>query len=151
MVSERFAVSLVPYCFFNCRIVDSTVVYRIVKFAGFSIKHSARNWLESFIKAEFLDSQIKKLGMSDLTYVIQPGVGDDNRTRGGADNKRKPFTSFVSHVQKTDSFALIHFRVAYFLHLAGAPGFEPGKAVLETAVIPFHHAPNIIVLYSKRT
>lgn len=26
-------------------------------------------------------------------------------------------------------------------NLAGTPGFEPGKAVLETAVIPFHHVP----------
>ena len=29
---------------------------------------------------------------------------------------------------------------------AGIPGFEPGKAVLETAVIPFHHIP-IALLY----
>ncbi len=27
--------------------------------------------------------------------------------------------------------------------LAGLPGFEPGRAVLETAMIPFHHSPNI--------
>ena len=26
-------------------------------------------------------------------------------------------------------------------HSAGLPGLEPGKAVLETAVIPFHHSP----------
>lgn len=25
--------------------------------------------------------------------------------------------------------------------MAGPPGVEPGKAVLETAVIPFHHRP----------
>ena len=28
-----------------------------------------------------------------------------------------------------------------FHKLAGPPGVEPGKAVLETAVIPFHHRP----------
>ena len=28
--------------------------------------------------------------------------------------------------------------------LAGPPGVEPGKAVLETAVIPFHHRPKYI-------
>ena len=27
------------------------------------------------------------------------------------------------------------------MNFAGMPGFEPGKAVLETAVIPFHHIP----------
>ena len=27
---------------------------------------------------------------------------------------------------------------------AGSPGFEPGRAVLETAMIPFHHEPKII-------
>lgn len=151
MVSERFAVSFMSDCFFDYCVVNSTIVYGVMKFAGFSIKHSARNWLESFIKAVFFNGQIKQLGMSNLAYTIQPCIGDNNGTGSGADNKRKPFASFVGHIQKADSFALFHFRVAYFFHLAGAPGFEPGKAVLETAVIPFHHAPNIIVLYSKRT
>jgi hypothetical protein len=27
------------------------------------------------------------------------------------------------------------------MNVAGPPGFEPGKAVLETAVIPFHYSP----------
>ena len=27
--------------------------------------------------------------------------------------------------------------------IAGPPGVEPGKAVLETAVIPFHHRPKV--------
>lgn len=33
---------------------------------------------------------------------------------------------------------------------AGPPGVEPGKAVLETAVIPFHHRPKVKEFYLKK-
>jgi hypothetical protein len=42
-----------------------------------------------------------------------------------------------------ESFAVLGIFDRTPVENAGLPGFEPGKTVLETVVIPFHHSPKI--------
>ena len=46
-----------------------------------------------------------------------------------------------------EPYKKINHPVGWSIYLAGALGLEPRKTVLETVVMPFHHAPNLV---SKR-
>jgi hypothetical protein len=47
-------------------------------------------------------------------------------------------------------YSITKRRLQTIRYFAGVPGLEPEKAVLETAVIPFHHTPRFYKLYWKR-
>ncbi len=48
------------------------------------------------------------------------------------------FESYLNQCKK------IHHPFGWYIYLAGALGLEPRKTVLETVVMPFHHAPKCV-------